>query len=271
MNIIQVDQEKCTKCGICVELCPTRTLHMGENGPGVVKPEGCIACGHCVAICPNMAIDNVKTPLSDQVALEEFPVIDCDTAYHFIRSRRSIRCYRSESIPRKQLLKLVDIARFAPTASNKQGISYVIIEDRKTLKKAIDAVIQWMEENQSRWWSFPLHIKAYREKGIDGIFRSAPNLIIATAPKDFKNGRENTILSLAYLELYANTLGIGSAWAGLFEMCAFSNYVPLLDLLKIPENKSITGAVMIGYPKYHFQRLVDRNPIDVTWLSDEGR
>jgi len=73
------------------------------------------------------------------------------------------------------------------------------------------------------------------------------------------------------LELFANTLGIGSAWAGLFEMCAFSNYPPLLDLFKIPENKLITGAVMVGVPKYSFKRLVDRNPLDVTWLSSDEK
>jgi nitroreductase/NAD-dependent dihydropyrimidine dehydrogenase PreA subunit len=267
MDFIHVNQEKCTKCGICVDICPSRILQMRKNGPSADETLVCIACGHCVAICPQEAINNIKTPLSDQVALTTFPVIDSDTAYHFMRSRRSIRCYKSESIPRNQLLKLVDVARFAPTASNKQGISYIIVEDSKILKKATETVIQWMEKNQAHWWSFPLHIRAYREHGIDGIFHSAPNLIIATAPTDFKNGRENTILSFAYLELFANTLGIGSAWAGLFEMCAFSNYSPLLDLFNIPENKLITGAVMAGFPKYTFKRLVDRNPLDVTWLS----
>lgn len=269
MDLIHVNQEKCTKCGICVNICPPRILQMKESGPSVTEPQTCLACGHCVAICPNAAIDNIKTPLSKQITLTKIPVIDSDSAYHFIRSRRSIRCYKNENIPRNQLLKLVDVARFAPTASNKQGISFIIVENNKILQKATQMVIEWMEENQSHWWSFPLHIRAFKESGIDGIFHSAPHLIIATAPKDFKNGRENTILSFAYLELFANSLGIGSAWAGLFEMCAFSNYAPLLKLFKIPDNKSITGAVMVGYPKYSFKRLVDRNPLDVTILNND--
>ena len=91
MNLIQVNQEKCSKCGICVNICPPRTLAMREDGPYAVKPEVCIACGHCVAICPNMAIDNVKTPLSEQVNLAGVQDIDSDTAYHFMRARRSIR------------------------------------------------------------------------------------------------------------------------------------------------------------------------------------
>ena len=59
---------------------------------------------------------------------------------------------------------------------------------------------------------------------MDTVLRNAPHLIIATAPKDFKNGRENTISQLTYAELYATTIGLGSCWAGLFEFCAFSNY-----------------------------------------------
>lgn len=268
MALIYVDQQKCTMCGICADICPPRIIRMTKNGPSLSNPESCLACGHCVAICPHTAIDNGKAPLSNQVPLTEFPVIDSDSAYRFIRSRRSSRCYKNQKIPRDLLLRLMDITRFAPTASNKQGISYIIIDDTEILQKTTQLVIEWMEENQSHWWSFPIHIRAYKEHGIDGIFHSAPTLIIAAAPKDFKNGRENTILSFSYLELFANTLGLGSAWAGLFEMCAFSNYAPLLELLKIPDNKSITGAVMAGYPRYSFQRLVDRNPLDVTILGN---
>ncbi len=269
MDLIAVNQNKCTQCGICADVCPPRILRIEKNGPTVTNSESCLGCGHCVAICPHTAIDNVKAPLSKQIACPKFPVIDSDCAYQFIRSRRSIRCYKNEKVPRDLLLQLVDIARFAPTASNKQGISYVIVDDTKIMEKTTQTVIAWMEKNQSYWWSFPIHIRSYKKYGIDGIFHSAPNLIIALAPKDFKNGRENTILSFSYLELFANTLGLGSAWAGLFEMCAFSNYRPLLDLLNIPESKSITGAVMIGYPKYRFKRLVDRNPLDVTILSND--
>lgn len=270
MELIEVNQVRCTQCGICTEVCPSRVLEMGENGPEAMVPQACNACGHCVAVCPHMAIDNDRVPLANQSDLLEFPVVNEKTAQQFLRSRRSIRCYRKAAVPREQLLKLVEMARFAPTASNKQGVSYVIVEDKTILEKATAIIIEWMEEQLKKktlsHWSLPYHVRSYREKGVDVILRSAPHLILATTQKNFPNGRENTIFSLAYLELFATALGLGSCWAGLFEMCVFANYAPLLELFNVPEDKVITGAVMVGYPKCRYKRLADRNPLDVTWL-----
>jgi nitroreductase/NAD-dependent dihydropyrimidine dehydrogenase PreA subunit len=270
MKLIEVNLEKCVKCGICIDACPTRALVMGEDGPEAGQPQNCNECGHCVAICPQGAIDNKKAPLANQPAVQEFPVLNEKTAQQFLRSRRSIRCYRNAAVPRDTLLKLVKIARFAPTASNRQGVSYIIIEDKEILKKVTKVTIEWMEaevlKDAPSHWSFPIHIRAYRENGMDNILHDAPHLILAMASNDLLNGRENTIFSLAYLELFSTSLGLGSCWAGLIEMCVFAKYGPLLELFKIPNGKVITGAVMLGYPKYKFKRLVDRNPLDVTWL-----
>ncbi|HEY3424132.1 MAG TPA: nitroreductase family protein [Negativicutes bacterium] len=270
MELIKVDQTGCIQCGICVKVCPASVLSMGENGPEAIAPQACVACGHCVAVCPQTAIDNTRTPLANQIELPEFPVLTATVAQQFLRSRRSIRCYRQTAVPREQLLQLIDIARFAPTGSNSQGVSYIIIEDRKILNKVIEVTIEWMEEqiqsNPSVHWSFPYHVQAYRETGIDKILRGAPHLLLATTRKDLQRGRENTIFSFAYLELFATALGLGSCWAGLFEMCVFAKHYPLLQLFNIQEDKVITGAVMVGYPEYSYQRLVDRNPLDVSWL-----
>ncbi|MDT8716003.1 nitroreductase family protein [Clostridium sp. 19966] len=269
MNLIDVNESKCAKCGICVSVCPSSVLYMDKSGPKVTSTSNCIACGQCVAVCPHEALDNVKTPAANQTSIENFSVIDSKTAEYFLRSRHSIRCYKNISVPREKLLELVNIAHYAPTASNSQGISYIIVESESILKTASRIVFEWMEsqiENPSHW-SFPRHVENYKATGIDTILRNAPNLILATAPKNFKNGRENTISQLTYAELYATSIGLGTCWAGLFEMCAFSNYSPLLSLFNIPEDRGITGTIMVGYPKYKFKKIVDRNQLDVSFIG----
>jgi nitroreductase/NAD-dependent dihydropyrimidine dehydrogenase PreA subunit len=269
MNLINVNKSKCIKCGICSKVCPSGVLSIDKTGPNVTNANNCIACGQCVAACPCGALDNIKSPIAEQTDIENFPVINSKTAEHFLRSRRSIRCYKDAPVPREKLLELINIAHCAPTASNSQGISYVIVENKKILEKAIKIIYDWMEKqlkNPSHW-SFPRHVQTYKTTGMDTVLRNAPHLILATAPKGFKNGRENTISQLTYAELYATTIGLGSCWAGLFEMCAFSNYLPLISLFNIPEDRVITGAVMVGYPKYKYKKLVDRNPLDVTFIN----
>ena len=263
MDIITVNKEKCIKCGLCVSVCPKYVLKLGDHGPEEACAEECIACGHCVAVCPREAIDNIKTPLSKQTSTKNFPKLKPEEAEHFLRSRRSVRTYKETPVPRGKLTALVNIAHYAQSGHNSQGLSYVIIDDRKILDKAVELVINQLEADQV---SSGL-AQYYREKAIDTILRGAPSLILATADASSLRGRENSVISLTYLELYAPTLGLGSCWAGLFERVAMKENSPITDLFAIPQNKKITGAVMVGYPKYTYARLVDRNPLEVTFLD----
>jgi nitroreductase len=88
---------------------------------------------------------------------------------------------------------------------------------------------------------------ASRQTGQDVVLRNAPCLVVATTDKSFQpNGRDNTHFSLAYAELYAPSIGLGTCWAGFFEACATAGYQPLLNLLNLPENMSVTGGIMVG-------------------------
>lgn len=263
MNLTNVDQNKCVKCGFCVNECPEQVFKLSKNGPEEVYTENCIACGHCVAVCPRGAMDNRKTPLLNQISSTKFPKLSPEEAENFLRSRRSIRSYKETPVPREKLISLVNIAHFAPSGHNLQGISYVIIDDRKILDKAVKLAVEAFEhDNLSIDFTKP-----YREKGIDTILRGAPCLVLATADVDFIRGRENSIFSLEYMELYAPSLGLGSCWAGMFERIALKDNSPLLKLFNIPKSKKITGAVMVGYPKYTYPRLVDRNPLEFTFMN----
>lgn len=51
------------------------------------------------------------------------------------------------------------------------------------------------------------------------------------------------------------------------EACAATAYQPLLNLLGLKADMAVTGALMVGYPKVKYKRLVDRNPLQVTWVN----
>ena len=272
-DLIQVDQSKCTKCGSCSKVCPTGVIAMDENGPKVVG-QFCISCGHCVAVCPSAALDNIKTPLSNQVALEKIPVLDEDTAASFLRSRRSVREFQNKPVPREKIEQLLNIARFASTSGNSQGVSYHVIDNMDTLHKITSVAVDWLEEalkhpplaGSPLEAPFTNHVKHYRETGEDVILRDAPCLVIPIVDKNSSRyGHDNTLFSLAYAELYATSMGLGTCITGFFDACAASGYKSLLDILNLPENMDVTGGLLVGFPKYTYKRLVDRNPLQVTW------
>ncbi|MFW5488448.1 MAG: nitroreductase family protein [Desulfovibrio sp.] len=271
MNLIQVDAEKCVQCGKCIRACPAYVLAMEGDLPVAVAPESCIRCGHCSAICDQDALVNTLCPPEGQPLLEDFPVLDAEKAELFLRSRRSIRCYKKKPISREELTRLVNIARFAPTASNTQNIAYHVVDNKELLAQIVESVIVWMEKEiesgQPFHPSLPGHVRVYRSQRQEPIFRGAPQLVVATAPKTLRTRRDNTVFCMAYMELFAPSLGLGSCWAGLFELYVRSNREYIESLLSVPEEREITGAVMVGYPVNKYPRLVDRDPLDIHWVD----
>jgi len=275
MALLRVDKQKCEKEGICVDVCPLGILALDADKGPVVRPgmtRFCIACGHCSAACPHGALDNVRNPLSRQELLEHFPVIDPGTALTFLRSRRSIRCYKEDPVPRELTLQLLQAARYAPSGHNSQGVGYLIVESRRALNRICKIVLDWMGEmvRTGSELANRLHmsgiIKAH-QRGEDRILRKAPQLIVATARKELRAAPVTTCLALEYVELYATSLGLGTCWAGFAQICA-RQYPALPDFLKIPENRVITGMMMVGFPKYAFHRMPERNPLEVAWLGE---
>ncbi|HBO45836.1 MAG TPA: ferredoxin [Planctomycetaceae bacterium] len=51
----QIDADKCTGCGECVESCPLDAIEM-QDDKAVVDEDVCGDCGACVDVCPSEAI-----------------------------------------------------------------------------------------------------------------------------------------------------------------------------------------------------------------------
>lgn len=48
---------KCSRCGICVNVCPTQAAVMNEPDYPEYNLEKCIGCAQCIAMCPEMALE----------------------------------------------------------------------------------------------------------------------------------------------------------------------------------------------------------------------
>ena len=49
--MIQIDSEKCVRCGGCVDLCPTTAIYF-DNDVVIIDPDICLECETCIKVCP---------------------------------------------------------------------------------------------------------------------------------------------------------------------------------------------------------------------------
>ena len=52
-----------------------------------------------------------------------------------IKSRRTIRKFKQDSLGNNDILDIIDAARLAPTGANLQSLKYMIVTDEKTRKQ----------------------------------------------------------------------------------------------------------------------------------------
>lgn len=273
MTQINVDQEICKHDGICAAVCPMGIIEL-KDGTTVPKlmaglEDLCITCGHCVAICPHGALSLDKMKAEDCPPVRVDLAIGSEQAEQFFRSRRSIRTYRDKAVEREKLVKLIDMAHYAPTASNSQQVQWLVINSKEQLHTLagmiIDMLHHLIEEGHPLAKAYKLErsVEAW-EAGIDPVLRGAPVLVVAHAPKGYAMGQVDSSIALTFLDLAAPTVGLGTCWAGFFMMAA-AQWPPLQQALALPEGNACFGAMMIGYPKYNYHRLPLRKETAISW------
>lgn len=274
MSLITVDPEKCTRDGICAAVCPARiiSLQNKEETPEMVPggEERCIRCGHCVAVCPHGAMSHESMAAADCMPVKKEFLLDPERTEHFLRNRRSIRVYKDKVIDRDLLVRLIEIARYAPSGHNLQPVKWKIIHDTKDVTRMSALVIDWMRHliGEKSPLAEMLHmdraVLAW-ENGIDPINRNAPHLVMAYGHKDDRTAQTASTIALTYLELAATGFGLGGCWAGYFTAASLF-WPPLGEALNLPKDHLCLGALMLGYPKFKYHRMPLRNEPEITWL-----
>ncbi len=272
---VLIDREKCNKDGICVSECPERAIEMGEDGypqASAVGEEQCINCGHCVAFCPTGAF---SLATMDPEACESVPEgvsTSVEEVDALIRTRRSIRTYKKETVPKDVLEKLIKMACYAPSAKNLEPVHWAVIYEPEEVQRFGKMVIDWMRAMRAGDMKaiFPNRlldlIIADAEGGGDWICREAPHIVVAHGPNDLPLPASPTACTnaLTTLGVAAPVFGLGACWAGYFN-AAINNYPPMLKALDIPGNHDCHGAMMLGYPVYAAHRIPIRKEARILW------
>lgn len=271
MKIIEVNQQTCTKCGICAESCLRELIHFQTGQfpkPRDITEALCIKCGHCVSVCPFGSLTHRNIPVERCLPIQNGLDVTAEQCEQLLKTRRSIRLYQDKAVPRDIIVKLIDVARYAPSGRNSQPVEWLIIDNKDTLKHIKEVGQEWMqwaiEYSPETTASLDLkRLLAYLERGRDVILRNAPVLIITHASKGDIMASQACTIALTYLELAAKNLGLGSCWAGLIQISA--NFPRMSETLTVPEGHSVCGSMLLGHPKYRYHRIPLRNSPRITW------
>ncbi len=273
MDMITANRDTCTKCGACAAECPFMIVAMnGENGyPGTNQAleKLCINCGHCVSVCPESALTHRHLKPEECLEVKKEWLLSPEQGEHFLRYRRSIRNYLDKPVPREDLERLIEIARYAPTGHNMQPVNWLVVHDREELQRLGVHVTGWMKyliENEPEM-AASMHLELVVgawEAGMDRIFHGAPHLILAHGNKANPTCQGACTIALTYLDLAAPSFGLGTCWAGFFQLAAMF-WPPMEEALGLPEGHGSFGALMTGYPRYRYHRMPERNKPKIIW------
>lgn len=266
-----VNSARCTRCGQCVADCPSRIIVMRDHDVPSIAPEkerACLRCEHCLAICPEAAISILGFNPDESTALEGH-LPGSERLETLIAGRRSVRRYRPENLSPELIDKLIAVASFAPTGVNTRKIRFTVLDDRNKTARFRDEVMNRLvrllgegafPESKTYYARF---VKVWEKHKIDLVFREAPHLLVATAPKSLSTPREDCVIALTTFELYAQACGIGTLWNGIATWAIEQMLPEMRQRLGIPDDHAFGYAMLFGKPAVHYARTVQHHPPEI--------
>ena len=163
-----------------------------------------------------------------------------------LTTRRSCRSYLPDPVPADLIDQILEAGTFAPTGMGRQSPIIVAITNKE------------VRDELSR-------LNAAVMGGEDDPFYGAPAVLVVLARKDVGTHVYDGSLVMGNMLNAAHELGLGSCWAGWAEAAAISGDPGILEVLNLPPGRIVTGAIVVGIPRYRHRRIPARRPLAVSW------
>ena len=148
-----------------------------------------------------------------------------------LKTRRSVRAYKSEQITDDELKTVLEAGTWAPTAKGLQDPWIVAIQNPALLKRI------------SR-----MNAAVWGREDIDPFY-GAPTFVLVFGTADWVNAVPDGSLVLGNMMNAAHAIGLGSCWINRErEMFATDEGKALMRELGLPDGLIGIGALALGYP-----------------------
>ncbi len=140
---------------------------------------------------------------------------------NFLMSRRSIRRFKPDPIPDEVLLKILDVARYAPSARNSQPWVFIVVKDVEIKRKLANI----------HPWAKPL------ENAPVGVVVACNSEL---SPESYQVDCANATMQLM---LAAHAVGLGSVW-----LQTLRNIKDVQEIVGLPKNYIPVAMLALGVP-----------------------
>ncbi len=178
-----------------------------------------------------------------------------DILFELIKSRRSIRCYTKEAIPRETITRLIEAATWAPSAHNRQPWRFAVLTELADKDRLAWAMGARLRANRTADGDDPADIERDVARSYARL-TGAPVLIIVCLSMadmdrypDAQRTRNEWVMAAQSVAMAAQNLlllaqaeGLAACWA-----CA-PLFAPELarDTLGLPEDWEAQGLITLG-------------------------
>ncbi|MCD6081340.1 nitroreductase family protein [candidate division WOR-3 bacterium] len=142
-----------------------------------------------------------------------------------ITKRRSIRAYKPDPIPEDKLNRILEAARLAPSAKNRQPWKFIVVKDPAIRRALVPAC-----KGQRFVGEAPVVIAGVAETTDYVLTCGIPAHIVDIA------------IAMTQMTLQAMEEGLGTCWIGAF----YQDEVK--KVLGIPPDKQVVELLTLGYP-----------------------
>lgn len=149
--------------------------------------------------------------------------------FEAIKGRRSIRAFRETDVPQETVEKLIEAARWAPSAGNIQPWEFIVVRNPETKRRLAEAAL-----GQSFVEEAPVVIVvcADEERSARGYGTRGRTLYCI----------QDTAAAIQNIHLAAYALGLGTCWVGAFREDEARR------ILEIPDGVRPVAIIPIGFP-----------------------